>query len=67
MEKVILAILRIAASPFVFGIIFTSFTFHAFKRTYLFLLHGGEWVNYTKDDKITMEKIYLKLKENDKL
>jgi len=60
-------ITRIIVLPFVFAIIFTAYVVHAFNNTRLFLLYGGEWNTYTKDDKVTMQKIYLKLKENEQI
>lgn len=55
-------IIRIIASPFIFGICFIGNTCVAFNRTYLFIKHGGEWINYEKDETKTIKDVYDKLK-----
>ena len=60
-------ILRILTCPLVLGIIWIIYSVHAFRKTYYFLLHGGEWITYAKDDRKTIEQIYLKLKEDEKV
>jgi len=67
MERKIQFIFRVLAIPFVFSTIWLAYTFYALRNSYLFLLYGGEWITYTKDDRNTIRDIYLKLKENDKL
>jgi len=57
--------IRILIAPIVFVIYVITFSFLCFKGTFLFLKHGGEWITYTKDDKVSMAKIYEKLKSND--
>ena len=66
MKKVINVILRIIVFPLVLGIIWISYTYHAFKNAVCFLLYGGEWITYAKKDRETIQDIYLKLKENGK-
>lgn len=56
-------ILRVLAAPFVFFIILIPTSFNIIKRVAMFLRYGGEWINYTKDDKITIEMIYKQLKQ----
>ena len=57
---------RILVLPFVFGILLVTYIFHLFNRCRLFLLYGGEWLEYIKDDKVTIQQIYLRLKEYEK-
>ena len=59
-------ILRIIVAPFVLGIILTAYIYFSFRRTYHFIKYGGEWINYDRDDRITIQDIYQKLKDNDK-
>ena len=55
-------ILRIIVLPFVFSIILISYTYHAFRNSILFLIHGGEWNTYAKNDKGTIQEIFIELK-----
>lgn len=55
--------LRIIALPFVLPLIWISYTYHAFKRAYLFLLYGGEFTSYEKSDMVTIKDIYEELKK----
>jgi len=56
-------LLRIVVSPFILGLILTTYTYHAIKNTILFVLYAREWITYSKDDKKTIQDIYLLLKE----
>ena len=56
-------IIKILVSPFLFCFIWISYTILALNNTRLFILYGGEWNTYTKDDKATMQSIYLELKK----
>jgi hypothetical protein len=54
--------LRYAASLFVLGLILIAALFNAFRRWIAFLKYGGEWINYEKDEKTTIQDIYNQLK-----
>ena len=56
-------IVRILASPFVLAIILIGFNYSAFVRWINFIKHGGEFINYDKDEKTTIHDIYLLHKE----
>ena len=60
-------IIRILGFPFVLGLIFLSYNIRAFKRAIDFLRYGGEWINYDKNERITIQKIYeeLRVQTND--
>ena len=58
-------ILRILAVPFVFGIITIRAVYQIFYESCLFLLYGGEMINYReKNARKTIADIFQKLKEN---
>jgi len=54
-------ILRILVLPFVIGLILVKFNYLGLKRCYYFLLYGGEFINYEKDDSKTIKEIYEEL------
>ncbi len=54
---------RILVLPFVSGILLITYIFHLINRCRLFLLYGGEWMEYYKDDRATINTIYLELKK----
>lgn len=56
-------ILRIIIFPFVLIIILIKYNYHAFRNVYLFLLHGGEWITYARDEQATILEIFKELKE----
>lgn len=60
-------IIRILVSPFIFGLLFVSAMVFIIKNFKLFILYGGEWTSYQKNDITTIHEIYLKLKENAKV
>lgn len=61
-------ILRIINLPFILGILLVSYNYTVIKRTVLFLIYGGEWINYDKKhNKKTILDVYNKLNENKKL
>lgn len=60
-------ILRIIAFPFMFSLILISFNYHVIRKALLFLMHGGEWYCYEKNDKHTIGELYHLLKESKKL
>ncbi len=53
---------RIIALPFVLALILVSYNLHGVRNAFLFLLHGGEWITYKKQDKKCIQDIYLELK-----
>ena len=54
---------RIIVLPFVFGLLLVSALFYAFKRGFLFIKHGGEFILYEKDEQTTIDSIYNELKK----
>lgn len=63
MWKPINLILRILGYPFILGLILVKYNAHAIINSICFLLYGGEWITYAKEDKTTMQDIYLELKK----
>ena len=59
-------ILRIIAFPFVLCIFLIKYNYHAIKHSIGILLYGGEWITYAKEDKKTIEDIYLEFKNKNK-
>ena len=57
---------RLIVSPFIYCIILISYIWAAiispFHRTWLFILHGGEWINYKPQDRHTIQDIYEEVK-----
>ena len=53
---------RILVTIPVFIIIFISYTAYAIKRSYLFLLYGGEVIAFEKPERATIQDIYDELK-----
>jgi hypothetical protein len=58
-------LIRMLASPIVFCLIVFTFNYYAIRRFILYFRWGGEWITYEKDDRETIDRIYLKLKKND--
>ena len=56
-------LLRIIVCPFVLGIMLVKFNYVCLERLIYFLKYGGEWINYTKEDSVTIQKVYELLKE----
>lgn len=54
---------RLLVCPFVFGLLSITHIFFIFKRTYMFLKYGGEFINYKIDEQKTIHDIYKKQKE----
>lgn len=54
-------ILRLLVLPFIVCIHLISYIYCAFRHSYLFLLHGGEWVNYNQKD-ISIQEVYNEVK-----
>ena len=65
MKKINL-ILRIIAYPFILGLILVKYNAHAIINSIFFVRYGGEWITYAKEDKTTMQDIYLELKKFNK-
>jgi len=59
-----LLIMRIILFPFMLVILIVPFVWKAFYMTYLFVIHGGEFISYRKDDKPMIFLIYEHLKNN---
>lgn len=59
-------ILRLMAFPFILSIILIKYNYHAIRNTVCFLFYGGEWITYAKEDKVTMQDIYMELKNKKK-
>jgi len=60
-------LLRPVVLPFVFGILLVSHLVALFKSIWLFLLYGGEWVNFTENEVVTQTMIYDELKKQNAL
>lgn len=61
MKKSTKLFLRILVLPFIVCIHLISYIYCAFKHSYLFLLHGGEWVNYNQKD-ASIQDVYNEVK-----
>lgn len=55
-------VIRLFALPFWIGILTINCVVVIIKRSYLFMKHGGEFINYVKGDRVTMQMIYEELK-----
>lgn len=60
-------LLRPVVLPFVFGILLVAHLAFVFKRTWHFLLYGGEWINHEQNEATTMDGIYKELKKQNEL
>lgn len=56
-------LIRIFASPFIFGVLVVFYTFNMLRHFFGFLRYGGEWVTYRKNDKERINDIFLYLKK----
>lgn len=54
---------RLIAFPFVFAIIFIAHNLFVLKRTWHYILYGGEYINFEENERINMLEIYNMLKE----
>lgn len=54
---------RLVVFPFVFALLFVSHNFFVIKRTWHFLLYGGEYVNFEENERDSMLGIFQMLKE----
>jgi ABC-type dipeptide/oligopeptide/nickel transport system ATPase component len=54
---------RLIALPFVFAIIFIAHNIFVLKRTWHYLMYGGEYVNFEENECVNMLEIYNMLKE----
>jgi hypothetical protein len=51
------------ALPFVFALILIAHNLFVLKRTYHFLLYGGEYINFEENENQNVLEIYNMLKE----
>jgi hypothetical protein len=63
MRKIIDILLRIIASPCVLVLHIIFAIYKTIYGTTMFLLHGGEFISYKKDDRTSIYDLYLQLKE----
>ncbi len=56
-------IIRIISSPFILGLVLITHISFAFKRTFDFIRYGGEFSNYDKNERATIQDVYEKLKQ----
>lgn len=64
MHKVLNFIGRLAASPFVLGLLIIAFAINLLSIFLNFLMYGGEFLEYHNRDKVTIKDLYNKLKNN---
>lgn len=62
MKKILKYLKRVIASPFVLGIMLITHWGFAIKRTWHFIRWGGEFIQYPKDERVTIESIYHEIK-----
>jgi hypothetical protein len=55
-------LIRIIVSPLILSLLFISYTYQAFSHWFLYLRYGGEWITYKKNDKVSIQGIYNRLK-----
>ena len=58
-------ILRILVLPFAIGTMIVNYVFAIVQNSYLFLLHGGEWVAYDKGEKSAIMELINTLKKDE--
>jgi len=63
MRKIIDILLRIIASPCVLILHLIFALYKSLSGTALFLLYGGEFISYKKDDRKSIYDLYEQLKE----
>lgn len=66
LKKAINILLKILVFPLVLGIILIKYNYHGIVHAVSFMMYGGEWVTYAKEDRTTMLDIYRKLEELEK-
>jgi hypothetical protein len=59
-------LIRIVASPFIFGMIFVAWQFYFLRHFIRVMRYGGEWVTYEKETPADMTQILNKLKKQSK-
>lgn len=55
--------LRLIVWPLILVILFIPHMLFVLKRTYHFVIYGGEWVNFEKPEHHTIGELYEMLKE----
>jgi hypothetical protein len=50
-------------SPFILCLLAVTFAYNTIKIFVLFLMHGGEWINYSSEDTKTINNLYQELKK----
>lgn len=56
-------LMRMLALPFIFALIFISHNYFVLKRTYHFILYGGEYINFEENERENIRDIFEMLKE----
>jgi hypothetical protein len=59
-------ILRLIGLPFITGLLLIYMIYYVILKSYHFILYGGEFIIYNKDDKKMIYDIYEQLKTNKK-
>lgn len=62
LKKIIKISLRLLVYPLILGILLITYNINVIKVSILFIIYGGEWITYYKDDKKTIKDIYDKMK-----
>ena len=55
--------IRLIVSPLALLMFLIPFIFAAFRATFFFVRYGGEFMAYTKEEKVTIHSIYQQLKD----
>jgi hypothetical protein len=63
MKKIYNAFFRLLAAPFVLCFMLVAAIAHVLDMFVAFILYGGEFISYLKNDKTTIKDIYKVLKE----
>jgi hypothetical protein len=62
--KILNAIKRVLVSPAILLLLIVSHNWFVVKRTIHFLIYGGEFIQYDKDEYKTIKEIYEEIKDN---
>lgn len=66
MKNIFRIFMRLLVLPFVLGILLVTYILGAIERGLYFVKYGGEFINYDKNEKITIQMIYEQLKNKEK-